>query len=132
MDLTDLTWVDIFRLFIEQGLWGIAAAFLAIGVVIGVVGTRLYYKKLRNVKMENDLASAEKALEEARHERDDYREKYDALKKEVSATEDRIYARGALDGGAGAKPDVLASIREIHNETASDRGEVRRKIKTAD
>lgn len=122
MELTDLTWMDIIRVLIEQGLWGIVVACLVIGVVIGAAGTHLYYKIIRNVKMENDLDSAKKELEKTRHERDECRKRYDALKKEASATEDMIYAGGALDDGAATYPDVLASLRKVYNVKSSDRG----------
>lgn len=121
MDLTNLTWEDIVRLLIEQGSWGIAIAAFVVGLVFGVFFTHLYYKKLHNIKIENDLASAEKVLEEAERERKEYQEKYDALKKEMGSVVDIIYARGALNSGSVAKPDVLASLREVHTVTASDK-----------
>lgn len=122
MDLTNLTWEDIIRLLIEQGLWGIVVVTFVVGCVLGFFFTRLYYEKLHNIKMENDLDSAEKALEEAKRELKECQEKYDDLKKETDSITDIIYARGVLNSGAGAKPDVLSSLREVYTVTTSDKG----------
>lgn len=131
MDITNLTWEDIARLLIEQGLWGIVVVAFVIGLVLGWFFTRLYYDKLHNIKMENDLAAAEKALEETNHKLKECQERYSALKEETDSITDIIYARGALNSGACAKPDVLASLREVHTVTTSDKGKSGEKIETA-
>lgn len=113
MNITDLTWDDIVRLLFEQGLWGIAVGGVLVGLILGISCVCVYYEKFRNVKIENDLASAEKELEQARSERKEYKEKYEALLKESRSVEDIIYARGAINNGTGAKPDILASLREV-------------------
>lgn len=95
MEATSKTWEELFLEIANSGHLGFVIVVAIVSFALGVFLTWIYFTKLCNLQLQNKLSSIEDELELAKNERDEYKQKYEQLKRESSDIRDDLYVRFA-------------------------------------
>ena len=118
MNATDRTLEEVLIDLVEKGevvrLIVIGGLALIIGALAAWFFTRLYFQKFKYVKMENDVAEAQKKQEEAEEKATQLQTKYNELERKYKALEVLQEKRHAT---LAKEPDVPdPAVRKIFKE----------------
>lgn len=101
MDLTDRTIEDVLVDLLGRGnQWLIMLCCVVVGFVAGVLLTAVYFNKIRQYNLKNELTATKDALAKAEEECKEYKEKYEAEKVRAKSARDMEYAQLALSPDA--------------------------------
>lgn len=105
MDITDRTIEQVLvELLQSENLWLIMLCCFLVGLAIGFVLTMLYFTKIRYYSLKNELENAKTELTQVKHERDEYKQKFEDTQNRIKRFQDMEYARLATESDIAPLP----------------------------